>query len=74
MVPSSLFANGINPELGVVFESDGERWLYGTLRLTSAESSVTLDCRQVAAYEGFNPRGRTDGPNHNASHKIDRGK
>src|SRR5438132_886597 len=26
------YANGTNPELAVVFESDGERWWYGTLR------------------------------------------
>jgi hypothetical protein len=65
------YANGTNPELGVVFESDGERWRYGIIRLTSAESSVTLDGQQVAAFERFNPRGRTDGPYHNASHKIE---
>ncbi len=68
------FANATNPEVGVVFETDGQRWRYGTLRLTSAESSVTLDGRQVAAYDGFNPRGRTDGPYHNAAHRIDMGK
>lgn len=64
------FANGTNPEVGVVFESDGARWRYGTLRLTAGEVSVTLDGRQVVAYEAFNPRGRTDGPYHNAAHKI----
>jgi hypothetical protein len=64
------FANGTNPEVGVVFESDGERWRYGTLRLTAAELSVTLDGRQVASYEEFNARGRTDGPYHNAGYKI----
>jgi hypothetical protein len=68
------FANGTNPEVGVVFESDGERWRYGTLRLTAAELSITLDGREVAAYEHFNPRGRTDGPYHNGWHKIAMGK
>jgi hypothetical protein len=68
------YANGTNPELGVVFESDGERWQYGILRLTSAEASVTLDGRQVASYDHYNARGRTDGPYHNASHKIERDK
>jgi hypothetical protein len=67
------FANGTNPEVGVVFETDGQRWQYGALRLTSAEASVWLDGRQVAAYESFNPRGRTEGPYHNASYKIYRG-
>jgi hypothetical protein len=64
------FANGTNPELGVVFESDGKRWLYGVIRLTSAEASVTLDGRQVAAFERFSPRGHTDGPYHNAALRI----
>src|SRR5205823_481570 len=65
------FANGTNPELGVVFESDGERWRYGTLRLTAAEASVTLDGRQVTFYEKFNARGRRDGPYNNASYTIE---
>lgn len=64
------FANGTNPEIGVLFETDGERWRYGILRLTAAEVSVTLDGRQVAAYEHYNTRGRTDWPYHNAAHKI----
>lgn len=64
------FANGTNPEVGVVLESDGARWRYGVLRLTAAESGVTLDGEPVAAYEHFNSRGRTDGPYHNAAHKI----
>jgi hypothetical protein len=68
------FANGTNPEIGLVLEDDGERWRYGTLRLTSAESSVTLDGRQVAAYERFNARGRRDGPYNSGSHKIKAGK
>jgi hypothetical protein len=68
------YANGTNPELGVVFESNGERWLYGLFRLTSAEASVTLDGRQVAAFDHFDARGRTDGPYHSASYKMERGK
>jgi hypothetical protein len=65
------YANGTNPELGVVLESDGERWRYGVVRLTSAEASVTLDGRQVASFDRFSARGRTDGPYHNTAHKID---
>jgi hypothetical protein len=65
------YANGTNPELGVVFESNGERWQYGVIRLTAAESSVTLDGRQVAAFEHFNARRRTDGSYHNSAHRID---
>ena len=67
------YANGTNPEIGVVFETDGERWLYGILRLTAAESTVTLDGRQVVAYERFNARGRKDGPYNSASYKIGMG-
>jgi hypothetical protein len=68
------YAHGTNPELGVVFESDGERWRYGTFRLTTAEVTVTLDGQQVAFYERFNPRGRTDGPYHNAAYRIETAK
>jgi hypothetical protein len=64
------FANGTNPELAVVFESDGDRWQYGTFRLTSAEATVTLDGRQVAFFEKFDARGRTDAPYHSGAHKI----
>jgi hypothetical protein len=65
------YANGTNPELGLVFESDGEHWQYGVLRLTGAESSMTLDGRQVAVFDSFNTRGRTDGTYHSATHKIE---
>ena len=51
------FANGTNPELGVVFETDGEHWQYGTLRLSVLELSVALDGREVAAYEIYTGRG-----------------
>jgi hypothetical protein len=68
------FANGTNPEVGIVFESDGARWRYGTIRLTAAELSVTLDGRRIASYEPFNARGRTDGPYHNGWHKVEMGK
>ncbi len=46
-------ANGTNPEIGIVLEASAERWRYGTLRLTSAELTVTLDGKEVAAYEQF---------------------
>jgi hypothetical protein len=68
------FANGTNPEIGVVFESDGDRWRYGVLRFSSTEMTVTLDGRQVAAFEHYNARGRTDGPYHNAAYKLETGK
>src|SRR5262245_46673449 len=65
------FANGTNPEIGVVFEADGERWKYGVVRLGAAPMTVTLDDREVATYEHFDPRGRTDGPYHNARIKSE---
>jgi hypothetical protein len=76
IVDGAIFAlaNGTNPEIGVVLESDGEHWRYGILRLSAAELTVTLDGRQVATYEHFNARGRTDGPYSNASYRIDTGK
>jgi hypothetical protein len=68
------YANGTNPELGVILETDGKRWQYGILRLSSAEASVTLDGREVAAYEGLDFRGRTDWPYYSAQYKIARDK
>ncbi len=65
------YANGTNPEIGLVLESDGESWRYGVVRLTSAEVSVTLDGRQVVAFDHFDNRGRTDGTYHSTSHKIE---
>jgi hypothetical protein len=65
------FANGTNPEVGILFETDGERWRYGILRLSSAEMSITLDGRQVGGYDKFDARGRTDGPYHNGAYKIE---
>jgi hypothetical protein len=67
-----VYANGTNPEAGVAFECDGERWQYGILRFTAAEVSVTLDGKSVASFEPFNARGRNDWPYHNAAHKVQR--
>jgi hypothetical protein len=44
------FANGTNPEVGVVFESDGKQWSYGVVRLTAAEASVLLDDREIVRF------------------------
>jgi hypothetical protein len=67
-------ANGTNPEIGIVLEADGERWRYGAIRLGAAEATVTLDDKEVAAFERFNARGRRDGAYNNGSHKIELGK
>jgi hypothetical protein len=68
-----VYANSTNPELGVVLETDGDHWLYGTLRLTSAESSVALDGREVAAYEALSDRVRSKSYT-NTSYRLDEGK
>ncbi|HUQ73018.1 MAG TPA: hypothetical protein VM165_26045 [Planctomycetaceae bacterium] len=44
------FANGTNPEVGLLFESDGKRWTFGLVRLTSAEATVLLDDREVVKF------------------------
>ncbi len=69
-----VLANGTNPEIGIVLESDAERWRYGILRFCSAEATVMLDGKEVAAYERFNARGRKDGPYNTGSYKIEMGK
>jgi hypothetical protein len=67
-------ANGTNPEIGIVIETDGERWQYGVLRLSSAESTVTLDGKQVAAYERHKSGVSHDGPYTSGGYKIGAGK
>jgi hypothetical protein len=64
-------ANGTNPEIGIVLECDAERWVYGIIRLSAAQSTVTLDGKEIVALEKFNARGRRDGPYNSGSHKIE---
>jgi hypothetical protein len=44
------FANGTNPELGLLLECDDERWSYGAVRLSSAEMTIELGDRDVAKF------------------------
>jgi hypothetical protein len=44
------FANGTNPEIGVLIEASKAGWSYGLTRLSAAESKVELDGREVAAF------------------------
>jgi hypothetical protein len=67
-------ANGTNPEIGIVLECDAERWVYGIIRLSAAQSTVTLDGKEIVALEKFNARGRRDGPYNSGSHKLELGK
>jgi hypothetical protein len=64
------YANGTNPEVGILLETDGGHWRFAALRLTAAECGVWLDGHEAATFEKFNGRGRTDGSYHNGSHKI----
>lgn len=63
-------ANGTNPEIGIVLECDADRWVYGVARLSSAESTVTLDDKPVATFERFNAYDRRDGPYNSGAHKL----
>lgn len=76
VVDGAIFAlaNGTNPEIGIVLEADAERWRYGVLRLCGAQATVTLDGKEVAAYEKFDSRGRRDGPYSSGSYKVGKGK
>ena len=44
------FANGTNPEIGVLIECGKSGWSYGVARLCSAESKVELDGGVVATF------------------------
>jgi hypothetical protein len=76
VVDGAIFAlaNGTNPEIGIVLETDGQRWRYGVVRLSAAESTVALDGKPIAAYEKFNSRGRRDGPYNSGSYTVETGK
>jgi hypothetical protein len=63
------YANGTNPELGVLLETDGRSWVYGVIRMTAAPAKMALDGRTVAEFEHFNPKGKTEGPFHNTAYK-----
>ena len=64
------FANGTNPETGLVLECDKTRWSYGILRLSSAEAKVDLDGREVDSYPFFGDYGRRNGSYTSNSHPI----
>jgi hypothetical protein len=64
------FANGTNPEAGVILECDGQTWSYGVFRLGAAALTVQLDGRQVAAFPFFGEYGRRDGAYTSTSHAI----
>ena len=67
-----VFANGTNPEGGVLLETDGKTWSYGAFRLSSAGASVQLDGREVASYPFFGAYGRRDGAYTSDSHPLEK--
>ena len=76
IVDGAIFAlaNGTNPEIGIVLESVAGRWQYGIIRLSSAETVISLDGQQIIAFEQFDRRGRSDGPYNSGSYKIEKSK
>jgi hypothetical protein len=56
------FANGTNPELGLLIETDGETWSYGAVRLSAAATSVLLGEREVASFPYYGDARATTGP------------
>lgn len=44
------FANGTNPEAGVLLETDGATWQYGAFRLSTAAVFIELDGKLVAEF------------------------
>ncbi|OYV89904.1 MAG: hypothetical protein B7Z73_06495 [Planctomycetia bacterium 21-64-5] len=44
-----VFANGTNPELGLLLECSDDGWSYGAFRLSSAATFATLDGKQFFA-------------------------
>ena len=44
------FANGTNPELGLLLECDDARWSYGAVRLSAAETSLSLGDRELVNF------------------------
>jgi hypothetical protein len=69
---SFVFANGTNPEGGVLLETDGKTWSYGVFRLSAAGASIQLDGREVASYPFFSEYGRRDGAYTSDSHPLEK--
>jgi hypothetical protein len=56
-----VFANGTTPEMGIVLEADAERWNYGIVRLSAAETTVSLDDREVVKFPIYGGHGKREG-------------
>jgi hypothetical protein len=47
-----VYANGTNPEIGILLECSEAGWSYGFARLSAAESKVELSGKEVASFPG----------------------
>jgi hypothetical protein len=65
------YANGTNPEVGILLEADKEGWKYGIVRLGAAKSAVELDGREVASFPFFGDYGRREGAYTSTSHAVE---
>jgi hypothetical protein len=64
-----VFANGTNPEMGLLLECTDKQWSYGTFRLTSADLFAEFDGKSISVAEkpfGYPP----DGPYTATRHPI----
>lgn len=66
-----VFANGTNPEAGVILETDGKTWTYGVFRLGAAAIRVRLDDREIASFPFFGDYGRRTGTYTSTSHAVE---
>lgn len=63
-----IFANGTNPELGLILECSERQWSYGTFRCTGARLFAQFDGKQFL--DSQKPANRPDGARYVASHTI----
>jgi hypothetical protein len=69
-----VFANGTNPEIGLFLEATETGWMYGLARLSAAQTTISLNDKQIAQF----PFGAFElvkaGPYASTSHPIVVGK
>lgn len=64
-----MFANGTNPEMGLLLECSKEKWSYGTFRLAAAKILAKLDGQWVLQ-QGKSPGWPVDAPYTATQHSI----
>jgi hypothetical protein len=63
-----VFANGTNPEMGLVLECSEQQWTYGVFRCTGARLFAQLDGKSFL--DSQKPANQPDAPRYVASHTI----